>query len=231
MNIALLGYGRMGQTIEKIAENRGHKITLKVDKNEEFTLKNIDVAIDFSIPEAALNNISTCINSNVPVVSGTTGWLDQYEKMTRLCEEKKGAFLYASNFSVGVNIFFELNKQLAKMMQHIDGYDVSMEEVHHVHKLDAPSGTAITLAEGILEHSNKKGWSLDDKDQKKIKISAVREGEVPGTHSISYNSKVDEIKIEHKAHSRQGFALGAVLAAEWLQDKTGVYGMKDVLGL
>ncbi|WP_031429227.1 4-hydroxy-tetrahydrodipicolinate reductase [Flavimarina sp. Hel_I_48] len=231
MNIALLGYGRMGQTIEKIAEDRGHKIILKVDKNQEFTLKNVDVAIDFSIPEAAVNNISTCINNKVPVVSGTTGWLDQYEKMTELCRNNEGAFLYASNFSVGVNIFFELNKQLAKMMQHVNGYNVSMEEIHHIHKLDAPSGTAITLAEGILEHSTKKGWSLDAADDQKIKINAIREGEVPGTHSINYTSEVDEIKIEHKAHSRQGFALGAVLAAEWLHDKTGIYSMKDVLGL
>jgi len=231
MNIALLGYGRMGQTIEKIAEDRGHKIALKVDKNDGFTLENIDVAIDFSIPEAAVNNISTCLKNNVPVVSGTTGWLEHYEEMTKLCKENKGAFLYASNFSVGVNIFFELNKQLAKMMKHVAGYNVSMEEIHHIHKLDAPSGTAITLAEGIMEHSKKTGWVLDEYEEDKIKINAVREGEIPGTHSITYKSEIDEIKIEHKAHSRQGFALGAVLAAEWLHDKTGVYSMKDVLGL
>jgi len=231
MKIALLGYGRMGQTIEKIAEERGHKIVLKVDKNDGFTLENIDVAIDFSIPEAAVNNISTCLKNKVPVVSGTTGWLEHYEEMTMLCKENDGAFLYASNFSVGVNIFFELNKQLAKMMQNIAGYNVSMEEIHHVHKLDAPSGTAITLAEGIIENSKKTGWVLDQDDEDKIKINAVREGEIPGTHSITYKSEVDEIKIEHKAHSRHGFALGAVLAAEWLHDKTGVYSMKDVLGL
>ncbi|HEA29976.1 MAG TPA: 4-hydroxy-tetrahydrodipicolinate reductase [Leeuwenhoekiella sp.] len=231
MNIALLGYGRMGQTIEKIAEDRGHKIGLKVDKNEDFSLKNIDVAIDFSIPEAALNNISTCLNNNVPVVSGTTGWLDHYQEMTQLCKKNNGAFLYASNFSVGVNIFFELNKQLAKMMQHVAGYNVSMEEIHHIHKLDAPSGTAISLAEGIMEHSDNTGWVLDKKGKEKITINAVREGEIPGTHRISYDSKIDEINIEHKAHSREGFALGAVIAAEWLQDKSGVYSMKDVLGL
>jgi len=221
----------MGQTIEKIAEDRGHKIVLKVDKNDGFTLENIDVAIDFSIPQAAVHNISTCLKNNVPVVSGTTGWLEHYEEMTKLCKENDGAFLYASNFSVGVNIFFELNKQLAKMMQNVAGYNVTMEEIHHIHKLDAPSGTAITLAEGIMEHSKKTGWVLDQEVEDKIKIKAVREGEIPGTHSITYKSEVDEIKIEHKAHSRHGFALGAVLAAEWLHNKTGVYSMKDVLGL
>lgn len=231
MNIALLGYGRMGKTIEKIAEDRGHKIVLKVDKNEGFTLENIDVAIDFSIPEAAVNNISTCLKNKVPVVSGTTGWLEHYDEIAQLCRKNQGAFLYASNFSVGVNIFFELNKQLAKMMQHVSGYNVSMEEIHHIHKLDAPSGTAITLAEGIMENSENTGWVLDKQEEYKIEINAVRQGEIPGTHSITYNSDVDEIKIEHKAHSRQGFALGAVLTAEWLHDKTGVYSMKDVLGL
>lgn len=231
MNIALLGYGRMGKTIEKIAEDRGHKIVLKVDKNEGFTLENIDVAIDFSIPEAAVNNISTCLKNKVPVVSGTTGWLEHYDEIAQLCRKNQGAFLYASNFSVGVNIFFELNKQLAKMMQHVAGYNVSMEEIHHIHKLDAPSGTAITLAEGIMENSENTGWVLDKQEEYKIEINAVRQGEIPGTHSITYNSDVDEIKIEHKAHSRQGFALGAVLAAEWLHEKTGVYSMKDVLGL
>lgn len=231
MNIALLGYGRMGQTIEKIAEDRGHKIVLKVDKNDSFTLENVDVAIDFSIPEAAVNNISNCLKNNVPVVSGTTGWLEHYDEITQLCKNNEGAFLYASNFSVGVNIFFELNKQLAKMMENVAGYDVSMEEIHHIHKLDAPSGTAITLAEGIMENSKNTGWILGQEEENKIKINAVREGEVPGTHSIVYKSEIDKIKIEHKAHSRQGFALGAVLAAEWLYNKTGVYSMKDVLGL
>ncbi|MGB3774259.1 MAG: 4-hydroxy-tetrahydrodipicolinate reductase [Leeuwenhoekiella sp.] len=219
MNIALLGYGRMGKTIEKIAKDRGHKITLKVDKNELITLKNVDVAIDFSIPEAAVKNISTCLENQTPVVSGTTGWLNHYDEMTDLCKKQKGAFLYASNFSVGVNIFFELNKQLAKMMQHIEGYNVSMEEIHHIHKLDAPSGTAITLAEGIIANSAKKGWILDEQLDEKITINSVREGEVPGTHRIDYKSSIDQITIEHEAHSREGFALGAVIAAEWIQKK------------
>tara|TARA_B100000949_G_C14113693_1_gene379520 strand:- start:6 stop:704 length:699 start_codon:yes stop_codon:yes gene_type:complete len=231
MNIALLGYGRMGKTIAEIAEDRGHKIVRRIDKDDSFDLDGVDVAIDFSIPEAAVANISQCINSDVPVVSGTTGWLDNYDKIVQLCNDKNGAFLYASNFSVGVNIFFELNKQLAKMMANLSNYNVSMEETHHIHKLDAPSGTAITLAEGIVENTDYTGWLLEEEEKDKITIKSIREGEVPGTHSIKYASEVDEIAIEHKAHSRQGFALGAVIAAEWIVDKKGVFSMKDVLSL
>ncbi|PHQ28079.1 4-hydroxy-tetrahydrodipicolinate reductase [Leeuwenhoekiella nanhaiensis] len=231
MNIALLGYGRMGKTIEKLATERGHKIVKTIDQDDDYEFNGADVAIDFSVPDAAVANISACLNAGVPVVSGTTGWLEHYDEMVSLCENKKGAFIYASNFSVGVNIFFELNKQLAKMMQNLEEYDVDMTEVHHIHKLDAPSGTAITLADGILDYSDKKDWVLDEKETGKLTINAVREGEVPGTHTIKYQSAVDEITIEHKAHSRNGFALGAIIAAEWLKDKTGVYGMKDVLGL
>lgn len=231
MNIALLGYGRMGKTIEKLATERGHKIVKTIDQDDDYEFNGADVAIDFSVPDAAVANISACLNAGVPVVSGTTGWLDHYDEMVSLCENKKGAFIYASNFSVGVNIFFELNKQLAKMMQNLEEYDVDMTEVHHIHKLDAPSGTAITLAEGILDYSDKKDWVLDEKETGKLTINAIREGEVPGTHTIKYQSAVDEITIEHKAHSRNGFALGAIIAAEWLKDKTGIYGMKDVLGL
>lgn len=231
MNIALLGYGRMGKTIAKIAEDRGHKIVRRIDKDDSFDLEGVDVAIDFSIPEAAVANITQCLNSDVPVVSGTTGWLDNYDKMVQLCSDKNGAFLYASNFSVGVNIFFELNKQLAKMMAKLSNYNVSMEETHHIHKLDAPSGTAITLAEGIIENTDHNGWLLDKEEEDKVTIRSIREGEVPGTHSIKYTSNVDDITIEHKAHSRQGFALGAVIAAEWIVDKNGVFSMKDVLSL
>ncbi|MEH6407891.1 MAG: 4-hydroxy-tetrahydrodipicolinate reductase [Leeuwenhoekiella sp.] len=231
MNIALLGYGRMGKTIAGIAENRGHKIIRRIDKDETYDLKSVDVAINFSVPEAAVNNISSCLEAGVPVVSGTTGWLKDYDKMVALCQEKKGAFLYASNFSVGVNIFFELNKNLAKMMKNLPDYDVNLEEIHHIHKLDAPSGTAITLAEGIIENSDKNEWILDKKEEGKITINSVREGEVPGTHIINYTSNVDQIKIEHKANSREGFALGAVIAAEWLVDKKGVFSMRDVLNL
>ncbi|MCC4214573.1 4-hydroxy-tetrahydrodipicolinate reductase [Leeuwenhoekiella parthenopeia] len=231
MKIALLGYGRMGKTIEKLATDRGHQIVKTIDQDDDYDFNGADVAIDFSIPDAAVNNISACLEAGIPVVSGTTGWLDHYDEMVSLCENKKGAFIYASNFSVGVNIFFELNKQLAQMMKNLQEYDVSMTEVHHIHKLDAPSGTAITLAEGILDHSDKKDWVLDEKETGKLTITAKREGEVPGTHIINYRSEVDEITIEHKAHSRNGFALGAIIAAEWLKDKTGVYSMKDVLGL
>lgn len=231
MNIALLGYGRMGKTIAKIAEDRGHKIVRRIDKDDSFDLDGVDVAIDFSIPEAAVANITQCLNSDVPVVSGTTGWLDNYDKMVQLCSDKNGAFLYASNFSVGVNIFFELNKQLAKMMAKLSNYNVSMEETHHIHKLDAPSGTAITLAEGIIENTDHNGWLLEKEEEDKVTIRSIREGEVPGTHSIKYASDVDDITIEHKAHSRQGFALGAVIAAEWIVDKNGVFSMKDVLSL
>lgn len=231
MKIALLGYGRMGKTIEKIAQERGHQIVSKIDKGDSYNFNNADVAIDFSIPDAALNNITAALEAQVPVISGTTGWLESYNNVKSLCESKNGAFLYASNFSIGVNIFFELNKQLAKMMSTLDNYRVSMTELHHIHKLDAPSGTAITLAKDIIKETNLEGWSLDEDQDQKIRIDSIREGEAPGTHTIFYTSEVDTISIEHKAHSRQGFALGAVIAAEWIKDKTGVYSMKDVLDL
>jgi len=232
MKIALLGYGRMGKTIEKIATERGHTIVLKVDKDDNnYDLSEADVAIDFSIPSAAVQNITNCFNTNTPVISGTTGWLDQYDDMVTLCNEKKGAFIYASNYSLGVNLFFELNKKLAKMMNPLDTYGITMEEIHHTQKLDAPSGTAITLAEGIIENSSKNGWELDNGNEKTIPITAKRVENVPGTHTVSYTSEVDDIEIKHTAHNRNGFALGAVVAAEWIKDKTGVFNMKDVLGL
>jgi 4-hydroxy-tetrahydrodipicolinate reductase len=233
MNIALLGYGRMGQTIEQIAIKRGHNIVLKVDKDDtDYDITKADVAIDFSIPNVAFNNISNCLNNNVPVISGTTGWLDNYDNAVALCEEKKGAFIYASNFSLGVNIFFELNKTLAKMMSPLEQYNVSMEEIHHTKKLDAPSGTAITLAEGIINNNpHYDGWMLDDKADKKLPIVAKRIEDVPGTHTVTYQSEVDTITIDHVAHNRQGFALGAVIASEWIVGKTGVFTMNDVLNI
>ncbi|RZS93276.1 4-hydroxy-tetrahydrodipicolinate reductase [Aquimarina brevivitae] len=232
MKIALLGYGKMGKTIEKIATDRGHHIVLRVDKDDtDYELADADVAIDFSVPNAAVSNITKCITKGVPVVSGTTGWLEEYDKVIALCKEKKGAFIYASNYSLGVNLFFELNKKLAKMMNGISDYEVTMEEIHHTQKLDAPSGTAITLAEGIIANSKKEKWSLDQGDATTIPITAKRIENVPGTHSITYSSAVDDIEIKHTAHDRSGFALGAVIAAEWLHGKTGVYTMKDVLGL
>ena len=232
MKIALLGYGKMGKTIEAIALNRGHDIVLKTSQSIASEITTADVAIDFSIPKAAYNNISNCINHNVPVISGTTGWLENYPKITALCEEKKGAFIYASNFSLGVNIFFELNKSLAKMMSNLKDYKVAIEEIHHTQKLDAPSGTAISLAEDIINNNaNYNAWQLDSNTNKTIPITAKRIENVPGTHNITYNSEIDTIKLEHIAHSRQGFALGAVVAAEWLVGKTGVYTMKDVLNI
>ena len=232
MKIALLGYGKMGKVIEKIALDRGHEIVLKTSSNSTYDgLSNADVAIDFSVPESAVCNISECFDTNIPVVCGTTGWLDQYDKMVSLCKEKNGSFIYASNFSLGVNIFFELNEYLAKIMSKIDQYKVSIEEIHHTQKLDAPSGTAISLAKGIIENSKYKNWALNNPEVDEIKIDAKRIENVPGTHSIFYDSNVDQIEIKHTAHNREGFALGAIIAAEWIQNKKGVFTMKDVLNL
>lgn len=232
MKIALLGYGKMGKVIEKIALERGHEIVLKKGSNDSFDgLENADIAIDFSVPTSAVLNISTCFEKNIPVVSGTTGWLEEYDTIIALCEEKKGSFIYGSNFSLGVNVFFELNEYLAKMMANLKQYKVTMEEIHHTQKLDAPSGTAISLANGIIKHTDYKNWSLDKKDQENILIDAKRIENIPGTHSIFYDSEVDQIEIKHTAHTREGFALGSVVAAEWLLGKKGVFTMKDVLGI
>ena len=233
MKIALLGYGKMGKTIEQIAIQRGHQIILTVDKDDDdYDITKADVAIDFSIPTVAFNNISNCINHKVPVISGTTGWLQDYDKAVALCKEKDAALIYASNFSLGVNIFFELNKTLAKMMGQLQQYQVSLEEIHHTQKLDAPSGTAITLANGIIsEHSGYENWKLDSNENKIIPITAKRIEDVPGTHTVTYKSDVDTITIEHQAHNRQGFALGAVIAAEWIVGKKGVFTMNDVLNI
>lgn len=232
MKIALLGYGKMGKTIESIAIERGHTIVIKTSKQIDDSIKDADVAIDFSIPDAAINNISNCLNHNVPVISGTTGWLDNYEKAVDLCNEKQGAFIYASNFSIGVNVFFELNKTLAKMMSALEQYNVSMEEIHHTQKLDAPSGTAITLANDIIKESESLSkWSLDSNEANSLPIKAKRIEKVPGTHSVAYTSSVDSIEIKHTAHSREGFALGAVVAAEWILGKSGVFTMNDVLNI
>ncbi|WP_035650093.1 4-hydroxy-tetrahydrodipicolinate reductase [Flavobacterium sp. ASV13] len=232
MKIALLGYGKMGKVIERIALERGHEIVLKKDEFNTYEgLSTADVAIDFSVPTAAVDNISNCFHANVPVVSGTTGWLEHYDEMISLCNEKKGGFISSSNFSLGVNIFFGLNEYLAKIMNQFDSYKVSMEEIHHIHKLDAPSGTAISLAKGVIENSNYSEWTLDEAKNNQIHIEAKRIGEVPGTHTVNYDSAIDSIEIKHTAHNREGFALGAVIAAEWLAGKTGIYTMKDVLNL
>ena len=232
MKIALLGYGKMGQVIERIALERGHEIVLKKDEFNTYDgLSTADVAIDFSVPTAAVSNISSCFNNNVPVVSGTTGWLEHYHEMVSLCNEKQGGFISSSNFSLGVNIFFELNEYLAKIMSQFDSYKVSMEEIHHTQKLDAPSGTAISLAKGVIDNSSYAKWTMDEAKKDEIFIDAKRIGDVPGTHTVNYESTVDSIEIKHTAHNREGFALGAVIAAEWLAGKKGIYSMKDVLNL
>ena len=233
MKIALLGYGKMGKAIEELAKERGHEIVSIQDKDStQGDISNADVAINFSIPSAAVNNLKLAFDNDVAVVSGTTGWLEQLNEIHDYCKLKKSGFLYASNFSIGVNLFFKLNELTAQLMKGQEkNYTAHLEETHHIHKLDAPSGTAITLAEGIAaQNDHYKKWSMDPKTND-LKISAYREGEVPGTHSITYSSEVDEIRIEHKAHSRQGFALGAVIAAEWLKGKEGIFSMKDVLNL
>ena len=232
MQIALLGYGKMGKVIEKIAVSRGHEIVLKKDAENSFDgLQNADVAIDFSLPEVAVCNISECLQTNIPVVCGTTGWLDNYQEMVDLCIEKNGSFIYASNFSLGVNIFFEMNDYLSKIMSKFKNYKVSIEEIHHTQKLDAPSGTAISLANRIIENSNLTSWTLENPKLNELPIKAVREENVPGTHSVFYNSDVDFIEIKHEAKSREGFALGAVIAAEYIYNKKGIFTMKEVLQL
>jgi 4-hydroxy-tetrahydrodipicolinate reductase len=232
MKIALLGYGKMGQVIEKIALQRGHEIVVRKSIGDSFDgLENATVAIEFSAPDAAVENISAALNLGVPVISGTTGWLHDYDKMVQLCNEKNSAFISSSNFSLGVNIFFELNAYLAKIMSKFEDYKVGIEEIHHTQKLDAPSGTAISLAKGIIENSDYNNWTLENPKSDAILIDAKRIENVPGTHTVSYNSNVDLIEIKHLAHNREGFALGAVIAAEWIVGKHGVYTMKDVLEL
>ncbi|UYW00331.1 4-hydroxy-tetrahydrodipicolinate reductase [Flavobacterium agricola] len=233
MKIALLGYGKMGKVIERIALERGHEIAfIKASANDSFNgLEKVDVAIDFSVPSSAVENISTCFKNNIPVISGTTGWLEHYNDMVALAKQTNGAFIYGSNFSLGVNIFFQLNEYLAKMMANLTQYNVAIEEIHHTQKLDAPSGTAISLAEGIMQHSKFDAWTMEKPKSNEIEIEAKRIENVPGTHIIKYQSEVDTIEIEHIAHSREGFALGAVVAAEWILGKKGVFTMKDVLNL
>ncbi len=236
MKIALLGYGKMGKEIEKIALSRGHEIVLKVniDNATDLTIDNLkkaDVAIEFSTPETAYSNIQKCFESNVPVVVGTTGWLHKMNEVKDAAENKGKGFFYASNFSIGVNVFFEINKKLAQLMAPYSDYTIEMEEIHHTQKLDAPSGTAITLAEGILENVNSKTKWVNNTSSipNELEIISKRIGNIPGTHTVVYNSSVDEIFIRHTAHNREGFALGAVVAAEFMKGKNGFFGMKDML--
>lgn len=233
MKIALVGYGKMGHIIEQIAISRGHEIVAALNETPSSeTLNNPDVVIEFSHPEVAFNNIKICLENKIPVVCGTTGWLAKKPEIEKIAEENSTAFLYGSNFSLGVNLFFALNEKLASMMKNFNEYNVQLEEIHHVHKKDAPSGTAITLAEGIIRNNPKfTSWKLEETQGDELGIFAIREDEVPGTHSVFYRSEVDEIEIKHTAFNRNGFALGAVIAAEWIQGKTGNFSMKDVLGL
>ena len=235
MKIALIGYGKMGKTIEQIALQRGHQIVSIIDINntadfESEAFRSADVAIEFTTPATALGNYMRCFAANVPVVSGTTGWLEHLDEVKAKCEQEGKTFFYASNLSVGVNIFFALNRYLAKIMNGFPAYDVRMTEVHHIHKLDAPSGTAITLAEGILDNvERKERWTLETAEQPTdLPIHAIREGEVPGIHEIIYESDADTISIKHDAKSRAGFALGAVIAAEFTAGKKGFLGMNDL---
>ena len=236
MNIALLGYGKMGKAIEEIALQKGHHIVLKIDDQnlDELTIENLkkaDVAIEFTSPQSAVHNILLCFDAGIPAVCGTTGWLVQMDLVQQKCKEQNGTFLYASNFSVGVNIFFELNKKLASLMSQQTSYNVSLEEIHHTEKKDAPSGTAITLAEAIIQISSQKNKWVNNPANNLAELSIISKRIDPaaGTHSIKYTSDIDDIEIIHTAHNRKGFAAGALLAAEFIHDKKGIFSMKDVL--
>jgi 4-hydroxy-tetrahydrodipicolinate reductase len=235
MKIAIIGYGRMGKMIETIAQKRGHQIIFRfdVDNRDEFTIENLkkaDVAIEFTTPESAYENVKKCMDADLPVVSGTTGWLDKMEELRVRAIKENKAFFYSSNFSIGVNIVFYLNRRLAQIMNQFDEYTPSITEVHHIHKKDAPSGTAITLAQGIIENLDRvSSWTMDDPKDDQIKITAIREDEIPGIHTITYDSDFDTIQIKHTAKGREGFATGAVMAAEFLVGKKGFFTMEDLL--
>lgn len=231
MKIALVGYGKMGKIIDGIATSRGHEIVSRLNETPTSEILNDpDVVIEFSNPEVAFQNIKTCLEQSIPVICGTTGWLTQKPEVERIAAANNTSFLYGSNFSLGVNLFFALNEKLADLMKNLGEYNVQLEEIHHTHKKDAPSGTAISLAEGIIKNNpNFSAWKLEETAEDQLGIFAIREDEVPGTHSVFYRSDVDEIEIKHTAFSRDGFALGAVIAAEWIRGKTGNFTMNDVL--
>ncbi|MEK9739851.1 MAG: 4-hydroxy-tetrahydrodipicolinate reductase [Flavobacteriaceae bacterium] len=233
MKLALLGYGKMGKAIEKIALERGHSIAYILDKEiENGNLSDSEVAINFSVPSAAVSNIKSALDLKIPVVCGTTGWLDQFQSIKAYTHKKESAFLYASNFSIGVNLFFKINAQVAQLMTpHKETYQAKIKEIHHIHKLDAPSGTAITMAEALIKENIYNQWELNGTNSKHLAIESVREGEVPGTHSITYTSKIDSIQLIHEAFNRDGFALGALIASEWIKGKKGIYSMQDVLNI
>lgn len=232
MKIALMGFGKMGKTIAVLAVAKGHEIVYKSTANsQEGVLEDADVIIEFSTPESAKENILKGLKLGIPVVSGTTGWLDDYQEVVEYCKTCNGSFVYASNFSIGVNLFSLIVDQASALLSKWEAYDVEIEEIHHTEKKDAPSGTAISLAEVILKNSSKKMWKLEESGKDVLKISAKREADVKGTHRIDFVSEIDTISLQHEAHSRDGFAKGAIFAAEWLFDKKGIYTMKDVLGI
>ena len=238
MRIALIGYGKMGHMIEEVATQRGHEIVLRIhiDNTDAFTAQHMagaDVAIEFTSPASAYDNVKKCLDFGVPVVSGSTGWNDKLPEMKQYCLQKGGSFLHTSNFSIGVNIFFQINILLAKLMARQPEYDVTIKEIHHTQKLDAPSGTAVTLAEQIIENlPRKKSWTKNTPDAAdQLEIISDRIDPTPGTHTVTYTSAIDDIELTHTAHNRKGFALGAVLAAEYIHDKKGVFSMKEVLGI
>ena len=229
MKIGIIGYGKMGKAIEKVAIDRGHSVIFKTNDFNLKLINDVNVTIEFSTPESAFTNIKNCIDSNVPVVSGTTGWLEDLDDIKKLCDKKNGSFLYASNFSLGANLFFELNKKLAHLMSDKNQYKTSIDETHHIHKVDKPSGTAITLADDIISNSRYKNWELDSNSKDKININSSREKEVNGVHKVVYSSENDIISIKHEALNRNGFALGAVISAEWLVNKKGCFSISDML--
>jgi len=232
MKIALLGYGKMGKAIEEIALQKEHQIVLRKSRNDDFKkLENADVAIDFSAPSVAVSHISECLNNGIPIISGTTGWLENYNQIIQLCTKKNGTFLYSSNFSLGVNLFFLLNEKLVKIMKNFSEYQVNIEEIHHTQKLDKPSGTAISLVNQIIKNSDYTSWQIGQTTDAIVGIQAKRNGNVHGTHKVVYNSAIDQIEIKHIAHSRIGFALGTITAAEWIVGKKGIFTMQDVLNL
>jgi len=230
MKIALLGYGKMGKEIEKISIERGHSISVIIDKEDDVkSLIGSDVAINFSTPSSAVSNIKLSLDSSIPIISGTTGWLENYNEIVEYSKNTKTSFMYASNYSLGVNLFFELNKKLTSLLNKHDQYKIALQEIHHTEKIDKPSGTALTLAQDIIKGTNYKDWSFKNNTDKTIKMESVRENNVPGTHKVKYDSEIDSIEITHTAHSRKGFALGAVVAAEWIIDKKGVFNMTDMI--
>ena len=230
MKIALLGYGKMGKEIEKISIERGHSISVIIDKDDDVkSLIDSDVAINFSTPSSAVSSIKLALDSSVPIISGTTGWLEKYNEIVEYSKNTGTSFMYASNYSLGVNLFFELNKKLTILLNKHDQYKIALQEIHHTEKIDKPSGTALTLVEDIIKDTDYEDWSFKNNTNKTIKMESVRENNVPGTHKVKYDSGIDSIEITHTAHSRKGFALGAVVAAEWIIDKKGVFNMTDMI--